>query len=114
MGGQVSGPTGLSPLSRGGGGPYSFNGMTSSPLDLPDHPGARHLGDLARGEAAWRVYLETHPDAHPTRGRIHFVSGDGEARSTGWIFVEPSDQDLLRRFQDFSAVELWKLLESLG
>jgi len=88
--------------------------MTFSPLDLPDYPGARHLGDLARGEAAWRVYLETHPDPQPARGRIHFVSGDGEARSTGWIFVEPSDQDLLRRFQDFSAVELWKLLESLG
>jgi hypothetical protein len=96
-------------------GPYSFNGMTTSPLDLPDFPGARHLGDLARGETAWRVYLETHPGEHPARGRIHFVSGsDAATRSTGWIFVEPSDQDLLRRFQDFSAVELWKLLESLG
>jgi len=87
--------------------------MTSSPLDLPDHPGARHLGDLARGENAWRVYLETHSSGSPARGRIHFVSGES-TRSTGWIFVEPSDQDLMRRFQDFSAVELWKLLESLG
>lgn len=88
--------------------------MTSSPLDLPDYPGARHLGDLARGETAWRVYLETsHPGDQSARGRVHFVSGDA-TRSTGWIFVEPSDQDLLRRFHDFSAVELWKLLESLG
>jgi hypothetical protein len=87
--------------------------MTSSPLDLPEYPGARHLGDLARGGSAWRVYLEALPAQHGTRGRIHFVS-DGATRSTGWIFVEPSDQDLLRRFQDFSAVELWKLLESLG
>ncbi len=87
--------------------------MTSSPLDLPDHPGARHLGDLARGENAWRVYLETQASSSPARGRIHFVS-DAATRSTGWIFVEPSDQDLMRRFQDFSAVELWKLLESLG
>jgi hypothetical protein len=87
--------------------------MTSSPLDLPDHPGARHLGDLARGEAAWRVYLETQSAGPPARARIHFVSGEA-TRSTGWIFVEPSDQDLVRRFQDFSAVELWKLLESLG
>ena len=87
--------------------------MTSSPLDLPDHPGARHLGDLARGENAWRVYLETQSSGSPARGRIHFVSGEA-TRSTGWIFVEPSDQDLMRRFQDFSAVELWNLLESLG
>jgi len=87
--------------------------MTSAPLDLPDHPGARHLGDLARGETAWRVYLETHPGGQPVRGRIHFVSGEA-TRSTGWIFVEPSDQELIRRFHDFSPVELWKLLESLG
>ena len=32
--------------------------MTSSPLELPEHPWARHLGDLARGETTWRVYLE--------------------------------------------------------
>lgn len=87
--------------------------MTSSPIDLPDYPGARHLGDLARGGTAWRVYLETHLGEPGARGRIHFASGEG-TRSTGWIFVEPSDQDLLRRFQDFSAVELWNLLESLG
>ena len=80
---------------------------------MPEHPGARHLGDLARGGTSWRVYLEPHPSAQPSRGRIHFVSTD-TTRSTGWIFVEPSEQDLLRRFQDFSAVELWKLLESLG
>jgi hypothetical protein len=86
---------------------------SSSPLDLPEYPGARHLGDLARGGTAWRVYLEALPGQHSARGRIHFVSDEG-TRSTGWIFVEPSDQDLLRRFQDFSAVELWKLLESLG
>jgi hypothetical protein len=57
--------------------------------------------------------LETHPVGQPSRGRIHFVSSD-VTRSTGWIFVEPSEPDLVRRFQDFSAVELWKLLESLG
>ncbi len=86
--------------------------MTSSPLELPEHPGARHLGDLARGETAWRVYLESHSGPPPVRGRIHFVSA-GATRSTGWIFVEWSEADLVRRFHDFSAVELWKLLESL-
>lgn len=87
--------------------------MTSSPIELPDHPGARHLGDLARGGTAWQVYLETVPGPSPIRARVHFVSPDA-TRSTGWIFVEPTEQDLLRRFHDFSAVELWKLLESLG
>ena len=87
--------------------------MTSSPLELPDHPWARHLGDLARGEVSWRVYLENVPGELPSRGRVHFVSNDA-TRSTGWIFVESNEQELLRRFHDFSPVELWKLLESLG
>jgi hypothetical protein len=87
--------------------------MTSSPLELPELPGTRHLGDLARGETAWRVYLEAPHGGPPVRGRIHFVSSDA-TRSTGWIFVEPSEQELVRRFHDFSALELWKLLESLG
>jgi hypothetical protein len=87
--------------------------MTSSPLELPEHPGARHLGDLARGDLAWRVYLETAAGPAPARGRIHFVSPDA-TRTTGWIFVEPTESELLRRFHDFSPVELWKLLESLG
>jgi hypothetical protein len=87
--------------------------MTSPPIELPQHPGVRLLGDLARGETSWRVYLEAHQGAPPIRARVHFVSAEA-TRSTGWIFVESSEQDLVRRFQDFSAVELWKLLESLG
>jgi hypothetical protein len=87
--------------------------MTSSPIELPEHPGARHLGDLARGGTTWRVYLETASGSLPARARVHFLS-DEATRSTGWIFVEPTEQDLVRRFHDFSAVELWKLLESLG
>ena len=91
-----------------------ITGMTTSPIELPEHPGARHLGDLARGGGTtWRVYLESAPGSPPIRGRVHFVSTEG-TRSTGWIFVETSEQELLRRFHDFSAVELWKLLESLG
>ncbi|NOT06695.1 MAG: hypothetical protein HOP28_00675 [Gemmatimonadales bacterium] len=61
----------------------------------------------------WRVYFETAPGEQPARGRVHFVSSEAQ-RSTGWIFVEPSEQELIRRFHDFSAVELWKLLESLA
>ena len=87
--------------------------MTTSPIELPEHPGARHLGDLASGGTTWRVYFESAPGTPPVRGRVHFVSSEA-TRSTGWIFVETSEQELLRRFHDFSAVELWKLLESLG
>lgn len=61
------------------------------------------------------MFLETRGGDQPARGRIHFVSNQGGVtRSTGWIFVEPNDQELIRRFHEFSAVELWKLLESLG
>jgi len=40
------------------------------------------------------------------------VSPDN-ARATGWIFLEWSEQDVLHRFNEFSPIELWKLLESL-
>jgi hypothetical protein len=85
----------------------------TSVADLPDIPGARLLGDLARGGVTWRVYLESKADTQPARGRVHFVS-DGLQRSTGWIFVEWSEPDLLKRFHEFSALELWRLLESLA
>jgi hypothetical protein len=84
-----------------------------SPVEPPDLPGAHHLGDLARGGTTWRVYLETQTDARPAKGRVHFVASSG-TRSTGWIFVEWSEADLLKRFHEFSALELWKLLESLA
>ncbi len=86
----------------------------TSPAELPNLPGARHLGDLARGGAAWRVYLETRTDTRPVRARVHFVGDDDASRSTGWIFVEWTEDDLLRRFNEFSAQELWRLLESLA
>jgi hypothetical protein len=83
------------------------------PAELPELPGARHLGDLARGGLSWQVYFETQTDTKPVRGRIHFVS-NGQQRSTGWIFLEWSEADLVKRFHDFSALELWRLLESLA
>jgi hypothetical protein len=35
-------------------------------------------------------------------------------RSTGWIFSEWSDADIVHRFNEFSAAELWLLLDSLA
>jgi hypothetical protein len=84
----------------------------SPPAELPDVPGARHLGDLTRSSTTWRVYFEVDSAARPVKGRVHFVSAGGQ-RSTGWIFLEYSEPDLLKRFQEFSAVELWKILDSL-
>jgi hypothetical protein len=67
------------------------------------------------------VYLESRPAArgpgtkHGTiHGRLHFVATGDAVRSTGWIFAELSDNDILHRFNQFSAAELWLLLESLA
>jgi len=87
--------------------------------ELPAHgaavPGARLMGELARGTARWDVYLETvpAPDGTAARGRLHFVQAD-RRRVSAWIFLEPSDRELVERFADFSSVELWALLESLA
>ena len=82
-------------------------------VPLPDAPRARHMGDLARGESRWSVYLESTAQTGSARGRVHFVSGTRH-RITGWIFLEWSEQAILDRFTEFSPAELWKLLESLG
>ena len=89
---------------------------------MPDPaPTGRMLGELQRGDVQWNVLLETRP--HPRapgprpqlQGRLHFVRDDAvEIRSTGWIFVEWGEQEMLGRFAEFSAVELWKLLDSLA
>lgn len=84
-------------------------------------PQPRHLGDLARGDQRWQVYLETRPvdpspagppKRSPVAGRLHFVA-QGQVRRTAWIFLEWSDAELMARFQEFSAGELWRMVESL-
>lgn len=87
--------------------------------DLSAHgtavPGARLMGELARGTARWEVYLETAlaPDGAAVRGRLHFVQADRH-RASAWIFLEHTDREVTERFADFSSVELWALLESLA
>jgi hypothetical protein len=72
------------------------------------------MGHLTRGEIRWDVFLELHADADRVRrGRVHFVAGERH-RESAWIFLEYTDRDVLERFNEFSAVELWSLLESLG
>jgi hypothetical protein len=88
------------------------NLYTTSPAPVPDAPAARHLGDLARSQVRWSVYLETRRDGDTAQGRIHYLEGS-RRRSTGWIFREWTEQDIADRFSEFSPVELWKLLESL-
>ena len=77
---------------------------------------ATHMGQLRRGEARWEVFIEVQPDATDKkvrRGRIHYVAGERH-RESAWVFVEPTDRDVLERFNEFSDIELWSLLESLG
>lgn len=74
------------------------------------------MGHLARGEVRWEVFLEVVPDAADKRlrrGRVHFVAGERH-RESAWIFLEYADREVLDRFNEFSAIELWSLLESLG
>jgi hypothetical protein len=82
-------------------------------LPVPEAPNARHLGDLARSQLRWSVFIETRQEGEVAQGRLHFVEG-ARRRSTGWIFREWSEQEIADRFNDFSPVELWKILESLG
>ena len=95
--------------------------VPASSVESTSVPAGRILGGLQRGDIQWNVLLETrlHPRAEgergPLQGRLHFVRDDGDAvRSTGWIFVEWGDTEMLTRFSEFSAVELWHLLDSLA
>ena len=92
----------------------------SEPLPA-DSPYGRSLGELARGDSTWTVHLETRPHPRGTglrnntlQGRLHFIDQSGLQRSTGWIFAEWSDADMVNRFSEFSAAELWLLLDSLA
>ncbi len=82
---------------------------------FPGHERARHMGELRRGDVRWDVFLECEPDATAgtVRGRLHFVSDDVH-HETGWVFLEWNEKDIRDRFGEFSAIELWRFLESLA
>jgi hypothetical protein len=91
-----------------------------APSPEPTHHG-RLLGDLARGDQRWAVHLDTRP--HPRgpdaggpllQGRLVFAAAEGAVRRTAWIFVERDEPGMLQRFAEFSANELWQLLDSLA
>jgi hypothetical protein len=73
------------------------------------------MGELVRGDSRWDVLLETVQDSEvgAMRGRIHFISSNVH-RLSGWIFLEWSETEVQTRFSEFSAQELWNLLNSLG
>ncbi|MFQ6045856.1 MAG: hypothetical protein ACE5PT_05770 [Gemmatimonadales bacterium] len=89
---------------------------TPERFDPPlDRIKARQMGELTRGESRWDVLLETvkDPSVDAVRGRIHFVSGNTH-RLSGWIFLEWAEKDVEVRFGEFSAQELWNLLDALS
>ncbi len=47
------------------------------------------------------------------QGRLHFVEGS-RRRTTGWIFREWTEREIVDRFNEFSPIELWRILESLS
>lgn len=72
------------------------------------------MGELARGDAVWQVYLELGTEELGlVRGRIHFVQGERH-RESAWIFLDRTDRDVQNRFNEFAANELWQLLEALA
>ena len=75
---------------------------------------ARQMGELSRGKDRWEVVLESarDPEVDALRGRIHYVSGN-DHRWSAWIFLEWSQSEVENRFSDFSAQELWNLLDSM-
>jgi hypothetical protein len=75
---------------------------------------SRQMGELQRGDSRWDVLVEFARDEEigALRGRIHFVAGQTH-RVSGWIFLEWSARDIEARFGEFSAQELWNLLDSL-
>ena len=81
---------------------------------FPGRDRSRHMGELKRGDQRWDVFLELQPDADlgAVRGRIHFVASGGARRSTGWVFLEWHEKEILDRFGEFSAVELLQFVEA--
>ncbi|HSD30646.1 MAG TPA: hypothetical protein VLB49_01965 [Gemmatimonadales bacterium] len=81
---------------------------------FPGQERARHMGELKRGPSRWDVYVEVEPDPEleAVRGRIHFV-GEGARKTTGWVFLERQEKEILERFGEFSAVELLQFVESI-
>jgi hypothetical protein len=79
---------------------------------IPEAPTARHLGELARSDRTWNVYLESRPQGDSVAGRLHFVDGT-VFRTSGWIFLGWNEREMTDRFNEFSPVELWRLVESL-
>ena len=83
---------------------------------FPGQERVKHMGELKRGDERWEVFIEMQPDAEigpgAVRGRLHFLSG-GRRRSTAWVFLEWSEREVQDRFGEFSAVELWHVLETL-
>jgi hypothetical protein len=72
------------------------------------------MGQLARGGESWEVYVELAPEETGlVRGRIHFVQGERH-RASAWVFLDRTERDIVNRFNEFGAPELWQLLESLA
>ncbi len=83
-----------------------------------NRPG-HHLATVSHEGRFWDVYLEVDEPEHrgdSARGRLAFSAADdddGHAVRTGVIFIEPSQDDVLRRARQFETHQLVGLLRSV-
>lgn len=75
-----------------------------------------HLATVSHDGRFWDVYLEIQESDRrgPVRGRLAFSAADDEQEliRTAVIFVEPSEDEVLRRAREFEPHQLIGLLRS--
>jgi hypothetical protein len=75
-----------------------------------------HLATVSHEGRFWDVYLEIQEAERrgPARGRLAFSAADGEQDPvrTAVIFIEPTEDEVLRRAREFDAHRLVGLLRS--
>ncbi|MEJ2215011.1 MAG: hypothetical protein P8099_00210 [Gemmatimonadota bacterium] len=75
-----------------------------------------HLATVSHDGRFWDVYLEIQESDRrgPARGRLAFSAADDEQERirTAVIFVEPSEDEVLRRAREFETHQLIGLLRS--
>ena len=75
------------------------------PAVLPEAPAARHLGDLARSQVRWSVYLETRSEGRLAEGRLrphvsHVLPLARTAEAIGLLLDRQSTGKVVVRIDD--------------
>lgn len=85
---------------------------------MKSHRPGQHLATISHDGRFWDVYLELEEPEHrggDARGRLAFSAADdedGDTLRTAVIFLERSEDEILRRAREFEAHQLVNLLRS--